>query len=99
MPKVGPYIYDVSISGFTRSSIVYIYEISSLRVKQGPSGFPRDSKICYTAPILYAPGTNEATVIFIMYLNVVPLENIKILVQSCGVTLPRFVLLVINGLF
>ena len=31
MPNVGPYIYDVSISGFTRSSI-YIYEISSLRV-------------------------------------------------------------------
>jgi len=32
LPNVGPYIYDVSISGFTRSSI-YIYEISSLRVK------------------------------------------------------------------
>jgi len=31
LPNVGPYIYDVSISGFTRSSI-YIYEISSLRV-------------------------------------------------------------------
>ena len=31
MPNVGPYIYDVSISGFTRCSI-YIYEISSLRV-------------------------------------------------------------------
>ena len=30
MPIVGPYIYDVSISGFTRSSI-YIYDISSLR--------------------------------------------------------------------
>jgi len=30
LPNVGPYIYDVSISGFTRSSI---YEISSLRVK------------------------------------------------------------------
>jgi len=34
LPNVGPYIYDVSISGFTRSSIyIYIYEISSLRVK------------------------------------------------------------------
>jgi len=33
LPNVGPYIYDVSISGFTRSSI-YIYDISSLRVKQ-----------------------------------------------------------------
>ena len=33
MPNVGPYIYDVSISGFTRSSIyIYIYDISSLRV-------------------------------------------------------------------
>ena len=31
MPNLGPYIYDVSISGFTRSSI-YIYDISSLRV-------------------------------------------------------------------
>ena len=33
MPNVGPYIYDVSISGFTRSSI-YIYDISSLRVNR-----------------------------------------------------------------
>ena len=37
MPNVDPYIYDVSISGFTRSSIyiyiyIYIYDISSLRV-------------------------------------------------------------------
>jgi len=31
LPNVGPYIYDVSISGFTMSSI-YIYDISSLRV-------------------------------------------------------------------
>ena len=31
MPNVGPYMYDVSISGLTRSSI-YIYEISSLRI-------------------------------------------------------------------
>jgi len=34
LPNVGPYIYDVSISGFTRSSI-YIYDISSLRVNLG----------------------------------------------------------------
>jgi len=33
LPNVGPYIYDVSISGFTRSSI-YIYDISSLRVNK-----------------------------------------------------------------
>jgi len=33
LPNVGPYIYDVSISGFTRS-FIYIYDISSLRVKQ-----------------------------------------------------------------
>ena len=33
LPNVGPYIYDVSISGFTRRSIyIYIYDISSLRV-------------------------------------------------------------------
>ena len=31
LPNVGPYIYDVSISGFTRSSI-YIHDVSSLRV-------------------------------------------------------------------
>jgi len=31
LPNVGPYIYDVSISGFTRSSIyIYIYDISNL---------------------------------------------------------------------
>ena len=40
MPNVGPYIYDVSISGFTRSSIyIYIYDISSLRVKLMDIGF------------------------------------------------------------
>ena len=34
MPNVGPYIYDVRISGFTRIYIyIYIHEISSLRVK------------------------------------------------------------------
>jgi hypothetical protein len=32
LPNVGPYIYDVKISGFSRSSI-YIYDISRLRVK------------------------------------------------------------------
>ena len=31
LPNVGPYIYDVKIFGFTRSS-VYIYDISTLRV-------------------------------------------------------------------
>jgi len=36
LPNVGPYIYDVSISGFTRSSI-YIHDISSLRVKHKQS--------------------------------------------------------------
>jgi len=43
LPNVGPYIYDVSISGFTRSSI-YIYDISSLRVNWGVGEFPR--KVC-----------------------------------------------------
>jgi hypothetical protein len=34
LPNVGPYIYDVKISGFTRSSIyIHIYDISRLRVK------------------------------------------------------------------
>jgi hypothetical protein len=32
LPDVSPYVYDVLISGFTRSSI-YIYDISRLRVK------------------------------------------------------------------
>ena len=35
LPNVGPYIYNVSISGFIRSSIyvyIYTYDISSLRV-------------------------------------------------------------------
>jgi hypothetical protein len=40
LPNVGPYIYDVNISGFTRSSIyiyiyIYIHDISRLRVKAG----------------------------------------------------------------
>jgi hypothetical protein len=35
----GPYIYDVKISGFTRSS-VYIYDISRLRVKTVLKIFP-----------------------------------------------------------
>jgi len=39
LPNVGPYIYDVSISGFTRSSI-YIYDISSLRVNYSTVHMP-----------------------------------------------------------
>jgi len=39
------YIYDVSISGFTRSSI-YIYDISSLRVKLGPDDDLDEVEIC-----------------------------------------------------
>ena len=43
MPNVGPYIYDVSISGFTRSSIyIYIYDISSLRVNGLRTGGTRN---------------------------------------------------------
>src|SRR5215510_10264766 len=43
LPNVGPYIYDVKISGFTRSSIyiyiyIYIHDISSLRVNTYTSG-------------------------------------------------------------
>jgi hypothetical protein len=36
LPIVSPYIYDVKISGFTRSSIyscIYTHDISRLRVK------------------------------------------------------------------
>jgi len=42
LPNVGPYIYDVSISGFTRSSI-YIYDISSLRVNEQTLGLTLQS--------------------------------------------------------
>jgi len=41
LPNVGPYIYDVIISGFIRSSIyiyIYIYDSSSLRVKKLMNG-------------------------------------------------------------
>jgi hypothetical protein len=35
LPNVGPYIHDVKISGFPRSSIyIYIYDISRLRVSE-----------------------------------------------------------------
>jgi hypothetical protein len=33
LPNIGPYTYDLKISGFTRSSI-YIYDISRLRVNE-----------------------------------------------------------------
>jgi len=45
LPNVGPYIYDVSISGFTRSSI-YIYDISSLRVKVMNTDLLQCGKYC-----------------------------------------------------
>jgi hypothetical protein len=32
LPNIGPYIYDVKISGFTRSSIYIIYDVSRLRL-------------------------------------------------------------------
>ena len=46
---VCPYIYDVSISGFTRSSIyiyiyIYIYDISSLRVNR-PASLPKQLQL------------------------------------------------------
>ena len=47
MPNVGPYIYDVSIFGFTRSSI-YIYEISSLRVN-----FPEVEQLVFWRVVLF----------------------------------------------
>jgi hypothetical protein len=38
LPNVGPYIYDVNISGFSRNSIyIYIYDIGRLRVKHSDS--------------------------------------------------------------
>jgi hypothetical protein len=42
LPNISPYIYNVKISGFTRSAAyiyiyiyIYIYDISRLRVKSG----------------------------------------------------------------
>jgi len=66
LPNVGPYIYDVSISGFTRSSI-YIYDISSLRVKvpvvnnstpNGPVPTFYGHTICRTKVPLTSPSLN-----------------------------------------
>jgi hypothetical protein len=37
LPNVDPYTYDVKISGFTRSSIYSIYDISRLRVNSSPT--------------------------------------------------------------
>jgi hypothetical protein len=55
LPNVGPYIYDVKISGFTRSSI-YI-DISRLRVKgedsRGDHGLSSLVELRFKAP----PGT------------------------------------------
>jgi hypothetical protein len=46
LPNIGPYtcIYDIKISGFTRSSI-YIYDISRLRVKVTHKGDKKIMKI------------------------------------------------------
>jgi len=47
LPNVGPYIYDVSISGFTRSSIyIYIYDISSLRVNEFLYFIVQNANLC-----------------------------------------------------
>jgi hypothetical protein len=50
LPNVGPYIYDIKISGFTRSSI-YIYDISRLRVKY--STVVRESTLKYASVVLF----------------------------------------------
>jgi hypothetical protein len=46
LPNVGPYIYDVKISVFTRSYIyiIYIYDIGRLRVKlHMPENNPKEN--------------------------------------------------------
>jgi hypothetical protein len=53
LPNVGPYIRDVKISGFTRSSI-YIYGISRLRVKCQSFG-------TLSVPCSYSPMQMEQT--------------------------------------
>ena len=35
MPKVGPYVYDVSISGFTRSSIYRVSQEERAKLREG----------------------------------------------------------------
>jgi hypothetical protein len=44
LPNVSPYIHDVKISGFARSS--YIYDISRLRVKSAQKSTLAVNPIC-----------------------------------------------------
>jgi len=62
LPNVGPYIYDVSISGFTRSSI-YIYDISSLRVKRPSNAyvFVSVSQACPCQHLYFSNRMGEVT--------------------------------------
>jgi hypothetical protein len=56
LPNVGPYIYDVKISGFTKSSIyiyIYIYNISRLRVKVlATNASTKGASIFFTAAMI-----------------------------------------------
>jgi hypothetical protein len=47
LPDVGPCIYDVKISGYTRSSI-YTYAISRLRVKLKTLGNNPEESVCHS---------------------------------------------------
>jgi hypothetical protein len=63
LANVGPYIYDVKISEFTRSSIyIYIYDISRLRVKGAHNNICNKSTVYVTGfiygdPYFFSPDT------------------------------------------
>jgi len=61
LPNIGPYIYEVSISGFTRSSI-YIYEISSLRVNIQTYSVAFQSDSCLSSADAGIPGVQPAPI-------------------------------------
>jgi len=63
LPNVGPYIYDVSISGFTRSSI-YIYEISSLRVNGQTDTLSLSQAVASVEDLLKTGTTDQESIRF-----------------------------------
>jgi hypothetical protein len=55
LPNASPYIYDVKISGFTRSSIYeYIYDISRPRVRPSPYSAVNTFNLGYKNQAVYA---------------------------------------------
>jgi len=102
LPNVGPYIYDVSISGFTRSSI-YVYYISSLRVNPSSQsdnillGLPfsvtridffRILPLQFQFRPIISPTTFLALITFLLHLLFFPVHCLDIL--CCSVSISSF---------